>query len=155
MWSISSVVERLLHTQDVTGSNPVSTTIFNQWVTRKSQGKLPAFIFKIAILGPFVRRLSSFAAPIVGGIGFDGLVTLLGCFLRGFCVSFCTHRASKAAMSHGMARIRLGRLERVRVAIWAFSEDVLFFWATSFLPNHLNQILIATLKFYELQAFTV
>ena len=58
-------------------------------------------------------------------------------------------------MSHGMARIRLGRLERVRVAIWAFSEDVLFFWATSFLPNRLKYILIATSKYYKLHSFTV
>ena len=54
-----------------------------------------------------------------------------------------------------MARIRLGRLERVRVAIWAFSEDVLFFWATSFLPNRLKYILIATSKYYKLHSFTV
>ena len=58
-------------------------------------------------------------------------------------------------MSHGMARIRLGRLERVRVAIWAFSGDVLFFWATSFLPNHLRYILVATSKYYKSHSFTV
>ena len=60
------------------------------------------------------------------------------------------------ASSHGTARIRLGRLGRVLVAIWvSFSEDVLFFLATSFLPDNVNFILIATSKYYKLHSFKV